>query len=108
MARLFSPYVLLIGAAGLAINFSGVAAQPGYAPVLQDAPELWQHPFGGIFPPTNEAAPPTWQDPSRRFVSGRTWHIADLSNPNLKEWAKDVLKKEIADLDAGKLQFSPS
>ena len=108
MVRFSSPHKVLAGALLFAVSSTEIAAQPGYVPVLQDGPELWQHPFGGIFPPTNGAALPTWQDPSRRFVTGRTWHIADLSNPNLKPWARDVLKKQIAALDAGKLQFSPS
>jgi hypothetical protein len=84
------------------------AAQPGYVPVLQDGPRLWEHPFGFIFPPVSGSALPTRQDPSRPFVSGRTWHIPDLSNPNLKQWAKDVMKKTVQEIDGGALQFSPS
>lgn len=84
------------------------AAQPGYVPVLQDGPRLWEHPFGFIFPAVNGSALPTRQDPSRPFVSGRTWHIPDLSNPNLKQWAKDVMKKTVQEIDGGALQFSPS
>jgi len=107
MARFSSPYMLLAGALLLALSHTEVAAQPGYVPVLQDGPALWQHPFGGVFPPVSGSALPTWQDPSRRLVAGRTWHIADLSNPNLKQWAKDILKKDIEEIDAGKLQFTP-
>jgi hypothetical protein len=85
-----------------------VEAQSGYVPVLQDKPELWTGPFGGVFPPVSGSALPMWQDPSRPLVAGRNWHIADLSNPNLKPWAKDILKKEIEDIDGGKIQLTPS
>ena len=97
--------VLLIGL--VAFN-TGSAAQPGYVPVLQNGPRLWQHPFGGVFPPVPGSALPVQQDPTRLRIAGRTWHIADLSNPNLKQWAKDVLRKDIAEIDAGKVQFTPS
>jgi len=49
-----------------------------------------------------------WQDPSRPLIAGRTWHIPDLSNPNLKPWAKDILKKEIEEIDGGKIQLTPA
>ena len=84
------------------------AQQPRSAPLLQDGPELWEHDFGVVFPPVPGSAPPTWQDPSRPFVRGRTWHIPDLSNPNIKQWAKDVMKKAVEELDRGKLQFNAS
>jgi hypothetical protein len=109
MSQFASRQTLLLGAVVFALSFSEDAvAQPGYVPVLQDGPSLWEHPFGGVFPPVQGAALPVWQDPSRPRFAGRTWHIADLSNPNLKQWAKDVLKKDIEEIDAGKIQFTPS
>src|SRR6185503_11912506 len=98
--------LLLLGALVFPLSFdTEVAAQPGYVPVLQSGPGLWTHPFGVVFPPTPNAAAPTWQDPTRPFVTARTWHIPDLSHPNLMPWAKEVMKKQIAELDKGKLQF---
>src|SRR5262245_8981866 len=106
----FAARALLVGGALItALSVSTeVPAQPGYVPVFQNGPTLWEHPFGGIFPPTPAAASPTQQDPSRPHVAGRTWHIADLTNPNLKPWAKEAMKKEIEEIDKGKLQFSAS
>jgi hypothetical protein len=101
--------LLLVGALVFALSLDAeLAAQPGYVPVLQNGPRLWQHPFGGVFPPVPGSALPMWQDPSRQLIAGRTWHIADLSNANLKQWAKDALKKDIEEIDAGKIQFTPS
>jgi hypothetical protein len=101
--------LVLIGALVLAFGVSAeAAAQPDYVPVLQNGPGLWEGPFGGVFPPVNGSALPMWQDPSRPLIAGRTWHIPDLSNPNLKQWAKDILKKDIEEIDAGKIQLTPS
>jgi hypothetical protein len=101
--------LLFTGALVVALSLSTEGpAQPGYVPILQKSPGLWQHPFGGIFPPVRGSALPTQQDPSRPHTAGRTWHIADLSNPNLKPWARELLQKEIEAIDRGKLQFSPS
>jgi hypothetical protein len=101
--------LLLVGVLVFPLSFNTkVAAQPGYVPVLQDGPRVWQHPFGGVFPPVPGSALPMWQDPSRQLIAGRTWHIADLSNPNLKQWAKDFMKKDIEEIDKGKLQFYAS
>ena len=100
---------LFVGALVLALSINTeVPAQPGYVPVLQNFPGLWQHPFGVIFPPVQGSALPTQQDPRRPHTPGRTWHIADLSNPNIKAWAKEMMQKEIEAIDRGKLQFSPS
>ena len=75
--------LLLVGALVFGLYLpTEIAAQPGYVPVLQDGPRLWQHPFGGVFPPVEGSALPVGQDPRRLRVAGRTWHIADLSNPN--------------------------
>lgn len=101
--------LLFIGVAVFVLSLNTeVPAQPGYVPVLQNSPGLWQHPFGGIFPPVNGSALPTQQDPTRPHTPGRTWHIADLTNPNLKPWAKELMQKEIEAIDRGKLQFSAS
>ena len=84
------------------------AEQSGRVPLLQDGPFLWEHDFGVVFPPVPGEVPPTWQDPSRPFVRARTWHIPDLSNPNIKPWAKEVMRKDVEELDKGKLQFNAS
>jgi len=101
--------LLFIGVAVVGLSLSAeVPAQPGYVPVLQNSPGLWQMPFGGVFPPVSGSALPVQQDPRRTLIAGRTWHIADLSNPNLKEWARDHLKKDIEEIDKGKIQFTAS
>jgi hypothetical protein len=101
--------LLFIGVAVLGLSFnSEVGAQPGSVLVLQNSPRIWQHPFGRIFPPVSGSALPTQQDPTRAHMPGRTWHIADLSNPNLMPWAKELIQKEIAAIDRGKIQFSAS
>jgi hypothetical protein len=61
-------------------------------------------------------APLFRQDPARPFisnqVSGRTgqqptYRIADLSsNPNVKQWAKDVMKKDNDEVIAGKIAYT--
>ncbi len=56
---------------------------------------------------------PVKQDPKHPFVpngQGRqpTFRIADLSNPNLKPWAKDIMRKDNDEVLAGKIAFSPS
>src|SRR6266702_6949494 len=53
----------------------------------------------GDFRPVPGRVPPVTNDPKHPFVpngTGRqpTYRIADLSNPNLKPWAKEVMKKD--------------
>jgi hypothetical protein len=51
-------------------------------------------------------------DPAHPFVpNGRgiqpTFRIADLSTPNLKQWAKDIMKKDNDEVLAGKIAYTP-
>src|SRR4249919_1856230 len=51
------------------------------------------------------------QDPAHAYVPnnvGRqpTYRIADLANPNLKPWVKERMKKDIAEVLAGKIAFT--
>lgn len=67
----------------------------------------------GDFQPVAGRAPPVASDPKHPYVpngAGRqpTYHIADLTNPNLKPWVKDVMRKDNEEVLAGKIAFSPS
>jgi hypothetical protein len=83
------------------------AAQQGYVPNLQSGPGGWQHPFGGEFPAVPGSAIPMRQDPAHPFVNTvENFRIADLTNPNLTQRAKDAMKKDYDEIDAGKIQFT--
>jgi hypothetical protein len=56
--------------------------------------------------------PPVASDPAHPFVpSGTakqpTFRIADITNPNLKPWVKEHMKKDNDEVLAGKLAFTP-
>src|SRR5690349_14028404 len=98
-----------------------VAALAGAAPVLAQqqatptvsAPPVfsWDQTVGwvgmGEFRPVPGKVPPVTNDPKHPYVPnnrGRqpTYRIADLSNPNLKPWVKEVMKKDNDEVLAGK------
>jgi hypothetical protein len=67
----------------------------------------------GEFQPVPGAVAPLKQDSKYPFVpngTGRqpTYRIADLTNPNLKPWAKEIMKKDNDEVLAGKIAYSPS
>jgi hypothetical protein len=67
----------------------------------------------GDFQPVPGRVPPVTNDPKHPFVpngTGRqpTYHIADLTNPNLKPWVKEAMKKDNDEVLAGKIAFTPS
>ena len=67
----------------------------------------------GDFRPVPGRVPPVTNDPKYPFVpngQGRqpTYRIADLTNPNLKPWVKDIMKKDNDEVLAGKIAFTPS
>jgi hypothetical protein len=56
---------------------------------------------------------PTRSDPAHPYVPNNnstgaqpTFRVADLSNPNLKPWARDVMKRENENVLAGKIGFT--
>jgi hypothetical protein len=111
MALSRSRHLLRAGVAfAFVLSFGAeVAAQPGSVLIFQDSPGGWQHPFGGAFPPVQGSAPPISQDRRYPFVNpAQSWRIGDLSNPNLKQWARDIMQKDIDEIDGGKMQFSAS
>jgi hypothetical protein len=67
----------------------------------------------GEFLPVPGGVPPVTNDPKYPYVpngQGRqpTFRIADLTNPNLKPWVKEVMKKDNDEVLAGKVAFTPS
>ena len=79
----------------------------------------WDHTIGwigmGEFRPVpGRAGPgPLTNDPKYPYVpngQGRqpTYRIADLTNPNLKPWVKEIMKKDNDEVIAGKIAFTPS
>jgi hypothetical protein len=68
---------------------------------------------GPFYEPVPGRLPPVVSDPAHPFVPNGvnnppTFRIADLSNPNLKPWVKERMKKDIDDILAGKKSaFTP-
>jgi hypothetical protein len=111
MARFTSRLLLVAGGALALVSAlaAPAAAQPSYVPNLQSGPGGWTHPFGGAFPPVQGSALPVRQDPGHPFVNPvQSFRFGDVSNPNLRQWAKDVMKKGNDEIDAGKIQFTPN
>lgn len=76
----------------------------------------WQGPNGGEFLAVPGSPAPNRQDPAHPFVSNaeanRTgkqpnYRLADLSNPNIKPWAKDIMKKDNEEVIRGKIAYTP-
>src|SRR5258705_2064534 len=118
MARFSSRQALLAGGAfALVLSLNGqVTAQPGYVPNFQTGPNGWQHPFGGEFSALQGSASPVMDDPAHPHFSNEmarinrvqpTYRIGDLSNANLKQWAKDVMKKDNDEVLKGKIAYTP-
>ena len=86
-----------------------VYSQPVQPPDLSGGEGGWIHARGARFAPVPGSAPAVRQDPAHPFTpgQGRTYQIGDLSNPNLKPWVKEVMKKDTAEIDAGKIAFQP-
>ena len=87
------------------------------APVFSPPMFSWDLTVGwigmGEFRPVPGKVPPVTNDPKHPYVpngQGRqpTYRIADLSNPNLKPWVKEIMKKDNDEVLAGKIAFTPS
>jgi hypothetical protein len=100
--------------AGLAASWAiPAAAQEKTSPPIF-SPDLSVGWIGvGEFQPVPGEVPPLKQDSKYPFVpngTGRqpTYRIADLTNPNLKPWVKEIMKKDNDEVLAGKIAYSPS
>ena len=89
---------------------AGASGQPLQPPDLSGSEGGWVHPRGTGFQPVPGSPSPVRQDPGHPFTPGRgtAWRIGDLSNPNLKPWVKELMKKDTDEIDAGKIAFQPS
>jgi hypothetical protein len=99
---------------------AGLAFVPGAAPVAAQsaAPDFsftgWMNQAtfeGGELIPVEGSPPLFKQDPAHPFVPNNrdaqpTYRIADLGNPNVKQWAKDVMKKDNDEVLRGKIAYT--
>ena len=104
--------LLLSGALSLLVSASGAQVVSQSPPNLGANGWLNQGTFGGGVLLPAPGSPPEFlfhQDPAHPFVpngTGRqpTYRVADLdANPNIKQWAKDVMKKDNDEVIAGKM-----
>jgi hypothetical protein len=105
---------LLAGLAGTAAAQQAMAASapPVFSPTAQTA---WVGIGIGAFLPVPGSPKPIGQDPAHRYISNDesgvtgqqpTQRISDIGNPNLKQWAKEVMKKDNDEVLAGKFAFT--
>jgi hypothetical protein len=93
--------------------FSAALAAPANTPDFSANGSGWQTGNGGEFGPVPGSPSPMKQDPAHPFVGNGqgkqpTYRIGDLTDPNLKQWAKDVMKKDNDEVLAGKIAFTPA
>jgi hypothetical protein len=110
-AGVLASAVCLAGSLSLAAMAEG--APPNFAP----NPNIGWYAYNRIFIAPGSGAGPVQQDPAHPYVSndefrvtGRqpTQHLADLNNPILQPWTRDVIRKRNELVLAGKLVPSPT
>ena len=112
----FASVLFGVGTAVLAAGLvAGAAAQtPGKIPDFSGAG--WRTRGGEIFIPVPGSPKPTGNDPAHPYIHNvdarrlgvqPTFRISDLSNPNIKQWAKDLMKKDNDEVLAGKVAYTP-
>ncbi len=92
------------------------AAQPAQWPDLGSGASLWRGIGGGEFIAIPGGPAPVTQDPRHSRVANAqsritgeqpNYRIGDVSNPNLMQWARDVMQQDNDEVLAGKIAFSP-
>jgi len=111
--RMSLPYLLAIGglAAFLFVDIVLVPAQQG-PPILSGGDVGWVS-VGGEWTPLPGSPQPVKQDPAYAYVPNNvggqpTFRMADISNSNLTQFARDALRKANDDVLAGKPMWSRS
>jgi len=103
-ASTFSHLSLVCGMFAAVTLTVSAAAQSASPPDFSGGEGGWVHNFNTTFPPVEGSPSPVVQDPGHPFKDA-AWRIGDLSNPNLKDWVKDVMKKDNDEIDHGKIAF---
>jgi hypothetical protein len=94
-------------AGGILVSFvllGSALAQPASPPDFSGGDGGWVHNLNATFPPVEGSPSPIVQDPKHPF-NADAWRIGDLTNPNLKPWARDVMTKDNDEIDHGKIAF---
>ena len=99
--------------AGLSLSAMAQGAPPNFAP----NPSIGWYSYSRAFIAPPSGAGPIVQDPSRPYISNDdfrvtgkqpTERVADLNNPILQPWAKEVVRKRNEAILSGKAQPSPN
>jgi hypothetical protein len=88
-----------------------VAAQQKASPPDFSSNQVAWFGIGGDFVGVPGGPPIVANDPAHPYVPNNTgaqptYRIADLTNPNLKPWVKEVMKKDNAEVLAGKIGYT--
>ena len=110
--RLFASGIL-VGMTAAAPVAQAVAQEKAAPPDFSSDNVGWVGLNGGgpFYEPVPGRIPPVTQDPAHPFVpngAGRqpTFRISDLTNPNLRPWVKERMKKDNDEVLAGKIAFT--
>jgi hypothetical protein len=111
-ARFFAGGILA-GLTGATLTAPAVTQQKAAPPDFSSNQVGWVgiNGAGPGFAPVPGQVPPVANDPSHPFVpngAGRqpTYRIADLTNPNLKPWVKEHMRRDSDEVLAGKIAFT--
>jgi hypothetical protein len=88
------------------VSVAGAGAQSASPPDFSAGHMGWVPDGGATFPPVEGSPSAVVQDPAHPFISqGASWRLGDVSNPNLKPWVKEVMKKDNDEIERGKIAF---
>jgi hypothetical protein len=108
---LFKPYpVGMICSSTTALCISSAAAvfaqSPAATPDFQSGNAGWVvMNRDGLAPPPSGFGP-TRADPNHPYIPNTTFRIADVTNPNLKQWASEAMEKSNEEVLAGKYPYT--
>jgi hypothetical protein len=94
-----------------AATAQGAAPQASSPPDFSSNQVSWAGIGGGELLPVPGSPRPVTQDPRYKYTpNGQgaqpTFRIGDITNPNLKQWARDVMKKDNDEVLAGKIGYT--
>ena len=94
---------------------AGAMAQGGGS-IPDFSSAAWKSANGQDYTMVPGSPPQVTNDPGHPYVSNAdghrtgkqpTYRIGDLSNPNVKQWAKDIMKKDNDEVLTGKIAYTP-